>query len=93
MNAFEVDKTFDTFEAVLLAKKNYEQASNTVLVITGSNLLKGDGDFVKSKVYDRLVFECKAGTERKPRGKGIRSSSTYKLNCPFKVRIVSKFFS
>lgn len=60
MNAFEVDKTFDTFEAVLLAKKNYEQASNTVLVITGSNLLKGDGDFVKSKVYDRLVFECKA---------------------------------
>lgn len=89
MDSFNVGKQYNDFESLLLAKRNYEVASNCILVICGSNKLKGVGDFVDSKVYDRLYFACKAGKERPPRGKGIRSSCTYKMNCPFKVRRAS----
>lgn len=86
MESFHLGKEFANFDEVLQAKKNYEQASNTILSICGSNLLKGNGDFVKSKKYYRLCFECKAGKERKPKSQGIRATSTYKVNCPFKVK-------
>lgn len=85
MNCFENNQTFDNCGSLLIAKKNYEQASNTILSITGSHKLKGDGEFVKLMVYDRINFGCKADLERPSSSKGIRATSTYKMNCPFMV--------
>ena len=47
MNCFESNQTFDSYESILIAKKQYEVASNTILSVTGSHKLKGDGEFVK----------------------------------------------
>lgn len=85
MDSFQLNKQFDNFESLLAAKKQYESASNTILVIESSHKLKGDGDFVNSQVYDRLSYVCKAGKERPISSKGIRPSFTYKAGCPFKV--------
>lgn len=85
MDAFNLKKEFMSYSALLLAKKEYENASKTILVISQSNKLKGFGECVNNFVYDRVVFACKAGIERPSTSKGIRNSSTYKKNCPFTV--------
>lgn len=91
MASFQVDSTFTDYASVVAAKKRYEESSNTVLVKTDCIKLKdADSDFGKRFVYQRIVFECKAGGERKPQSKGLRNSSTIKKNCPVKVRLSTR---
>lgn len=87
MDTFELNKKFDDYKSLLTAKKNYENASNTILTTESSHFLRSDSesDFVKSMIYDRISYQCKAGKERPSKSKNIRQSSTYKSNCPFKV--------
>lgn len=87
MDTFQLNNKFDDYESLLAAKKNYEQASNTILTTDSSHFLQGDGDFVKSRKYEWISYACKAGKERQSQSKNIRQSSTYKSNCPFKVGI------
>lgn len=86
MNSFELGKQFDDYKSLLVAKQEYEKASNTILTTETSHFLQGEGDFVTSRKYERIGYGCKAGKERPSQSKGIRKSSTYKSNCPFKVK-------
>lgn len=86
MDIFQLNKKFDDYKSLLAAKTEYEKASNTILTTETSHLLQGEGDFVISRKYERISYVCKAGKERPSQSKGIRQSSTYKSNCPFKVK-------
>lgn len=85
MNPFVLKSEFDEWAKVLEAKKAYEEDSKTILVTAKSGKLKGDGELVQKLVYERVVFQCKAGPERNSQSKGYRASATYKKNCPVKV--------
>lgn len=85
MEHFTLNQEFTDFESVLKAKKIYEEASNTVLTISSSKPIVGDGELKTKFVYERLLYGCKAGTERPTSSKGLRASSTYKKGCPVKV--------
>src|ERR1700761_1329255 len=85
MNCFNQNFQFDDCNNFLELKKKYEIANNCILVIEDSHLLKGSNDFVTSIVYDRITLGCKSGKERPCKGRGIRASSTFKKQCPFKV--------
>lgn len=85
MDNFIIGKQFLSYVSLLEAKKEYEVASNTLLVKEDCRKLKGDGNFVSKFVYQYLVFECKAGKERRIESLGLRKTSTIKRNCPVKV--------
>lgn len=87
MDYFSVNTEFDSFEALNATKKAYENATNSLLVITGSQILKGYGEFKETMKYERLTLACKAGKERPTQSKGLRTSSTYKMGCPVMVKI------
>lgn len=92
MNVFAVGTEFTDKASVFEAKKNYEEASKTLLSISGCHKLKTSDDVSKKFVYDRVEFSCKAGIERKSQSKGLRQSSTYKMGCPVKVnKTILKF--
>lgn len=88
MDYFSLNKEFDSYEALIETKKAYENATNNLLVIVGSHVLKGYGDFKDKMKYERLILGCKAGKERLTQSKGLRNSSTYKMGCPVKVNIL-----
>lgn len=90
MDFFYLNKEFNSFEEVLIAKSGYEKANNAVLSKTDCHKLKGDGDLVKNMIYQRLSLSCKAGKERKSKSKGIRQVSTIKKNCPMKVKHLNR---
>lgn len=83
--AFVLNTEFDDWKKVLEAKKMYEDTTKTLLTIEGSEKLKGSSELNDRLVYAKVIFQCKAGTERPSQSKGIRASSTYKKNCPVKV--------
>lgn len=85
MEFFSLNKKFNDFQSVLAAKKSYEHATNTILVVVSSKKLIGDCELNRKLIYEKLWYECKAGTERKSRSNGIRASSTYKKGCEVKV--------
>lgn len=87
MDVFKLNKEFNNFDEVLRAKIDYEKAHNVVLTKSDCHKLKGEGDLVRNIVYYRLSLQCKAGKERKSEAKGMRQSSTFKKNCPMKVRL------
>lgn len=90
MAFFTLNTEFDEWQKVLDVKKLYEETSKTILVIDNCCKLKGDSELAKKIVYERVLFKCKAGEERPTQCCGFRASSTYKKNCPVKVRL--KFF-
>ncbi|KAG4066267.1 hypothetical protein HA402_000491 [Bradysia odoriphaga] len=71
MDFFAVGDEFDDFISITQKKKEYEAATNTLLTICNSHLLKGDGEFQKKMKYDRFQLGCKAGTERPTASKGL----------------------
>lgn len=87
MDSFALGTSFDTWQQVLDAKKLYEMNTKTVLVTRGSDKLKGESDLSRRLIYERVTFICKAGPERQTQSQGHRKSSTYKKNCPVKVRL------
>lgn len=87
MEFFVIGQEFDSFKSLTEKKKEYEVATNNLLVINNSHRLKGDGSFQENFLYDRLEFACKAGQERPSQSNGLRKTSTYKKNCPVKVSI------
>lgn len=89
MNGLAEKNEFDDFKSFLEAKKAYEEASKSVLVIRGSNKMKGNNDIAQKFCYDQIIFICKAGPQRSTQSKGHRSSSTYKMNCEVKVCVRS----
>lgn len=86
MEFFALDSKFDSFKALTAKKKEYEVATNNLLVISDAHKVKGDGPFKEKFVDERLTLSCKAGEERPTESKGLRESKTYKKNCPVKVR-------
>lgn len=91
MEFFAVGQEFDSFNSLIIRKKEYETATKNVLVIGACHKLKGNGSFQETFVYNQLEFHCKAGAERKTQSKGLRKSSTYKKNCPVIVSISCLF--
>lgn len=85
MNCFELNFQFNNYHHFLELKKQYEHETYNILVVVSFHKLKGESDFVSATVYERMILECKAGTERQSKSKGVRTSSTYKRQCPFKV--------
>ena len=81
MEAFAVNREFNSYADLCTAKKSYEDASKSILVIGSSLKVKGEEGFVNTMVYQRIIFHCKAGKERQIKSKGLRKSSTYKKNC------------
>lgn len=91
MDTFVIGKQFESYEALIIAKSAYENASNTLLIKQDCRILKGDGDFVNKFKYDYVVFGCKAGKERRVQSLGLRQSFTIKRNCPAKVELSCEF--
>ncbi len=87
MQFFALNKEFEDLKSVLEAKKNYERATNSVLTIATSKLLMGDSTLKTKLHYEKITYNCKAGPERLSVSNGLRTSSTYKKNCPVKVSI------
>lgn len=88
MNSLAVNTEFDDYQSLLIAKKAYERATNTILVVAGSVKLIGDSLLSRALIYYRILYECKAGAERPTKSNGIRSTATYKKGCPVKVSFV-----
>lgn len=86
MDSFAVGRLFDSHEDFVRAKSEYEQASNSILIISKSDKLSMTDQLSNTFIYRRIVLSCKAGKERKCLSKGVRSSSTIKRNCGFEVR-------
>lgn len=87
MEPFAEGTSFDTWQQVLDAKKLYEINTKTLLVTRGSDKLKGESNLSRRLIYERVTLICKAGPERQTQSQGHRKSSTYKKNCPMKVRL------
>lgn len=86
MEYFALNKEFESYAQLKQTKKEYETATNNLLVTVVSHLLKGHGEFKDKMVYERLTWGCKAGKERPSTSKGWRESKTYKKGCPAMVR-------
>lgn len=84
---FVIGQTFDSHEAFITAKKDYENSSNTILTISRSETISSSDEMSALFKYRRLTLSCKAGPERKCQSKGMRLSATTKRNCPFEVSI------
>lgn len=91
MNSLIVNTEFNDFQSVLTAKKAYEDATNTILVVGSSKKIIGESELSKALIYERICYECKAGCERPSASNGIRASATYKKGCPVKVSLIFKF--
>lgn len=89
MNGLALNTEFNDYDSLLIAKKAYENASNTVLVVGSSKLMIGYSELNRALKYERILFECKAGSEKPTRSTGIRASATYKKGCPVKVSVLS----
>lgn len=89
MNGFTQNAEFDDWKSFVEAKKAYELATKTVLVTRGSHVLKGNNETVEKFRYNEVIYEWKAGTQRKTQSNGHRASSTYKINCLFMVSVNS----
>lgn len=87
MDGLNVNTEFDDAKSVFDAKKAYEEASKSLLVIRQSNKIKGDNEIAQKFVYNSIIFECKAGSQRPTQSNGYRASSTYKMNCTVQVNI------
>lgn len=87
MSFFAVNTEFDDWKTVIATKKAYEESSKTLLVIGQCEKLKGASPLNDQLVYSRVTLNCKAGEERQSKSNGLRKSSTYKRNCPAKVRL------
>ncbi len=89
MDCFKEKTKFYDFESIIQAKKAYESASNTLLSVKSSLYIPGKSKLQKKLKYQKIVYECKAGTERPSKSKGVRASSTYKKGCKVLVSIVN----
>lgn len=90
MEYFQLNSQIDDYKSVMEMKKQYEKSSNTLLIKEDCLLLPDpDSELTKRCVYQRMVFLCKAGPERKTQSHGIRNSVTIKKNCPVKVSYYS----
>ncbi|KAJ6649470.1 Structural maintenance of chromosomes protein 5, partial [Pseudolycoriella hygida] len=49
--------------------------------------MKGDNETAKKFRYNSVLYQCKAGSQQATQSKGLRASSTYKMNCPVVVRV------
>lgn len=78
MDSFALNTKFHDYESVKKAKQAYEIATNAILVVASSKKLLGDGELNRKLIYEKILFECKAGAERPTCSNGIRASSTYK---------------
>lgn len=85
MNCLDLNYQFDDYNDFLEKKRQYEVATNSIVVINSCHKLKGDSEIVNTMVYERLALGCKAGKERPSKSRAYRVSSTYKKQCPFKV--------
>lgn len=86
MEFFELDSEFNSWNSVLVKKREYEVTTNNLLVIGDAHKLKGSGTFQENFVYDRITLNCKAGQERPTTSKGLREAFTMKKNCAVKVK-------
>lgn len=85
MNKLDVGVVFHSHEELLSAKREYEEASNTVLIFSKAENLKATDSMSSKFKYHRFNLSCKAGRERPCQSKGLRKSSTIKQNCSFEV--------
>lgn len=85
MASFALKTEYNSWKEVLQAKKLYEENSKTILSIRKSEKLKGSSELNDRLIYQRVFFQCKAGSERPATSRGHRKSSTYKKGCPVKV--------
>lgn len=85
MNELDQDTEFESYQALLDAKRRYEAASRTILVVDDCKKIKVACEVAERLVYHRIVYKCKAGDERASESKGIRQTATYKKNCSVKV--------
>ncbi len=72
MEIFEINAQFEDYNALIEAKKKYEVATNTLLVVDDSRKAKGTAEFVEKFKYERILYCCKAGLERPSESKGMR---------------------
>ncbi len=87
MNKLDNGAVFHSHEEFLSAKREYEEASKTVLVFSKAENLKSTDSMSQLFKYQRFILSCKAGRERPCQSKGIRKSSTIKRNCTFEVSL------
>jgi hypothetical protein len=85
MNKLDVGVLFHSHEELLGAKREYEEATNSVLVFSKAEKLKATDSLSSRFRYQRFILSCKAGRERPCQNKGLRKSSTIKRNCSFEV--------
>lgn len=86
---FHVGMKFNSFQDFLAYIKMYEEAKNVILVVQQSHKLKSGQANAEVLIYDRVTYICKAGNALKSKSKGIRESSTGRMNCPFKLNLKS----
>lgn len=85
MNKLDVDVLFHSHEEFLAAKREYEEASKSILIFSKAENLKATDSMSSIFRYQRFILSCKAGRERPCQSKGVRKSSTIKRNCSFEV--------
>ena|ERR1700761_4998454 len=85
MDGFRLNTVFEDYESTINAKKAYELASNTLLVVSSSKVLYGESDLQRKLKYQSILFVRKAGNEKPTKSNGIRASATYKKGCGVKV--------
>lgn len=85
MNGLNVDAIFNSHEEFLTAKREYEEASKTILIFSKAENVKASDSMASKFRYQRFRLSCKAGQERPCQSKGLRKSSTIKRNCSFEV--------
>lgn len=87
MNKLDSGVFFHSHEEFLGAKRDYEEASKTVLVFSKAENLKSTDSMSSKFRYQRFTLSCKAGRERLCQSRGLRKSSTIKRNCSFEVSL------
>lgn len=91
MNKLDSSICFHSHEEFLCAKRDYEDASKTVLIFSKAEPLKSTDSMSSKFRYQRFTLSCKAGRERPCQSKGLRKFSTIKRNCSFEVSLSMQF--
>lgn len=94
MNIF-VGAQFASFEDFETKFEQYQDTVFANFTIESSTLLAEDGDSITAEVverfkYKKLFYICKMGGTRKEKVSYVRKSSTYKKQCPSKLRVTLK---